>query len=999
MFKSWRNDKKKIKATFKLQFQATQVPRLKKPALTISLVPEDVGKTTFKLEKAAVEDGTCSWENSIFVNVKLIREQKTGIVHEKIYHFLVSSVSNNQSIRILLFLSLLLVLYNFYEFLQGSSKAGFLGEASIDFADFVAQNEALTVSLPLKFANSGSVLHITIQRMQGDTDQRHIEENGDPTLSQDGSFKDQFRNLLSDEEQNYAEDGQQNAVQNGSFRGSTTSSQDLASSQSNLGQNSEPNKVTVNPAMKKHVHRSSSTDWSLGSASDRSLLDLANSLEENLSTELHEDQDESSERLRSENATLRRQAEMSELELQTLRKQMAKENKRAQDLSRQIITLQEERDALETEIEQFESSQKCINRARSQLQADIEGKNALLEEIRRELEDEKDLNANLKMQLQKTQDSNSELIVAVRDLEGMLRQIDTEISQLSTKIKFSQNIEHVQGKYFISDMNETRDLQALPAREGKDRNSMNGICLLEQQITDLCGELEIQGQHREDLEMHLKQLTQDTEDFKQEKCGISFQLKQERIQGAKTRNELLESLATVKELESHVERLEEKLTQQTQELSESLDSIYELESQVKGLDKELEKQAREFEIDLDAMTQDKIEQEQRAIRAEEALRKTTCKNAVRAEQLQEEFQRLSVEMAGKIDENEKLVTKATTEADELRQQKRTLEEELLNACEELSSQIRSKENVIEQLSSELDEKSKHLTYAQKQEKEREREIQVLKAKIEILTVTNKQYEQESKFRDETQNATESHREKEMMTQRWTREQDELETKYSLAKKEAEKSQEELIVMKSMKDKKEKMVENLLSDVEGIRSQYSVLEHRLLEEKSEKENLRKQILELKDKQQKKEDKSTILEEKLNNGWNKSSDEKESTPTNNEFSLLPCDNEEISQLKDTVQHYKEGRTGGDFLQKKRKEGKASFERQMETFSEKGLEVSTFNLTELLAEMAVLKEKNISMENELKEMEERYSEISLKFAEVEGERQQLVMTVRNLKNHKKS
>ncbi|KAF5732352.1 A-kinase anchor protein 9 [Tripterygium wilfordii] len=196
--------------------------------------------------------------------------------------------------------------------------------------------------------------------MQGDTDQRHIEENGDPTLSQDGSFKDQFRNLLSDEEQNYAEDGQQNAVQNGSFRGSTTSSQDLASSQSNLGQNSEPN-----------------------------------------------------------------------------------------------------------------------------------------------------------------------------------------------KIKFSQNIEHVQGKYFISDMNETRDLQALPAREGKDRNSMNGICLLEQQITDLCGELEIQGQHREDLEMHLKQLTQDTEDFKQEKCGISFQLKQERIQGAKTRNELLESLATVKELESH----------------------------------------------------------------------------------------------------------------------------------------------------------------------------------------------------------------------------------------------------------------------------------------------------------------------------------------------------------------------------------------------------------------------------------------------------------------
>ena len=55
-------------------------------------------------------------------------------------------------------------------------------------------------------------------------------------------------------------------------------------------------------------------------------------------------------------------------------------------------------------------------------------------------------------------------------------------------------------------------------------------------------------------------------------------------------------------------------------------------------------------------------------------------------------------------------------------------------------------------------------------------------------------------------------------------------------------------------------------------------------------------------------------------------------------------------------------------------------------------------MLTELASLKEKNKSMEFELKEMQERYSEISLKFAEVEGERQQLVMTVRNLKNVRK-
>lgn len=60
---------------------------------------------------------------------------------------------------------------------------------------------------------------------------------------------------------------------------------------------------------------------------------------------------------------------------------------------------------------------------------------------------------------------------------------------------------------------------------------------------------------------------------------------------------------------------------------------------------------------------------------------------------------------------------------------------------------------------------------------------------------------------------------------------------------------------------------------------------------------------------------------------------------------------------------------------------------------------NFTEVLMEVSLLKENNKRMETELKEMQERYSEISLKFAEVEGERQQLVMTVRNLKNGKRN
>jgi FtsZ-binding cell division protein ZapB len=66
---------------------------------------------------------------------------------------------------------------------------------------------------------------------------------------------------------------------------------------------------------------------------------------------------------------------------------------------------------------------------------------------------------------------------------------------------------------------------------------------------------------------------------------------------------------------------------------------------------------------------------------------------------------------------------------------------------------------------------------------------------------------------------------------------------------------------------------------------------------------------------------------------------------------------------------------------------------------LSIQEHGYNEVLRDMALLKERNNLMEDELKEMQERYSELSLKFAEVEGERQQLVMRIRSLKNAMKN
>lgn len=51
---------------------------------------------------------------------------------------------------------------NSFGFLQGSSKAGYLGETSIDFAEFAEATNAFIVSLPLDASDSGPLLHVSL---------------------------------------------------------------------------------------------------------------------------------------------------------------------------------------------------------------------------------------------------------------------------------------------------------------------------------------------------------------------------------------------------------------------------------------------------------------------------------------------------------------------------------------------------------------------------------------------------------------------------------------------------------------------------------------------------------------------------------------------------------------------------------------------------------------------------------------------------------------------
>lgn len=569
-----------------------------------------------------------------------------------------------------------------------------------------------------------------------------------------------------------------------------------------------------------HMHKRSNTDWSLGSTSDGSLGDWTNSLEDNLPKDrLRDHSNNGSERLKSEITSLKRQVEVSELELEALRRQVAKESSRGQSMSAQIINLREERDKLKTKCEQFESQRNSNDETKStkSIQSEVKDVRLQLKATREELVYEKELNTNLQTQLQKTQNSNSELLLAVDDLEAMLERKNKEISDLSSNRK-PRNI-----------TNEPVDNKELD--------------ILKKKIDYLNGEIDACNKQNEELNKDIAALSSDYELLKKENLDISLRLKQEEAKQIMLRNENSASLTTIQKLDSQVEILEERIKLQADEISESLVCIDELESQVKSLEKELKMQAEKFEGDLNAMKCEKIELEERAKQAEEALKKMRQNNAIASEQFQEEYRVLSIEMSSKIEENEKMTERAVAEADELRQKNKLIEEMLQKFNQELRlitdqnelkqqellNKIELKEKEMEQMSKELVNKSKHLEEAQRLGSEKD---EALSVQIEMLrSEIKKLMAEDNKLAKSKENG-------------------------AVIKKQEGR--------KEINDPgKEIPLDALLSELKIFKVQHDKLKHNMHNEQVEKENLKNKISQLQREMKKKEEELSIMEKKLKN----------------------------------------------------------------------------------------------------------------------------------------
>ncbi|KAJ6347475.1 hypothetical protein OIU76_004035 [Salix suchowensis] len=1105
MFRSarWRGEKNKIKTVFKLQFHATQLPQLNTNALVVSVVPGDVGKPTVSSEKGILREGSCRWDYPVYETVKYIRDVKTGKINERIYHFVVST---------------------------GSSKNSLVGEVSIDFADYAEATKTSTVSIPFKNSKSNGVLHVSIQRMQENVEQSEVMEGEHTNVkSQSRTLNTLLSNSNIDEGINNhsSEDGPlingaHNADLNVNDRTSSGSDITMSSSESSSGLNT-PRELGLRSNMLRdpvsflssqtqtpasHLSKANASaanygehqqqQWELSADFDHgtSTDDSINISQGNLTRERSQQvSDMEIEKLKAELVVLSRQADVSEMEIQTLRKQIVKESKRGQDLSREILGLKGERDMLKSECEKLKAFQKRMEEAKSKNKLQFEGGDpwVLLEEARQERNYEKDLNSNLRLQLQKTQESNAELLLAVKDLDEMLVQKSKGTSDFSNK---ARSYENGISRSETDDDEEQKALEELV----KGHKDAKETYLLEQKIMDLCSEIEIYRRDRDELEMQMEQLALDYEILKQENHDMSYKLEQSQLQEQLKMQYECSLFPNINEQEDQFESLENELKKQSEENSDSLATIKELETHIKSLEEELEKQAQEFEADLEAVTCARVEQEKRAIQAEEALRKTRLKNANAAEKLQEEFRRLSVQMASTFDANEKVAMKALAEASELRMQKGQLEEMLQKANEELqsitdvyesklhdlSNQLNLKMHQIEQMLMEIEDKSRLLEQLKKLDKERggdlSQEIQGLKAELEMLATENNQLLKQAEHKEsmglELEQMKTSIKHTEALVQKGNMERNELVSTISLLKKEAEKSQVELKRMRCLKDEKESAMNVLQSEVGMLKAQCDNLKHSVFEDELEKEKLRKQIVQLKSELKKKEDALISMEKKIKES-SKRSAVSEGTKTNlrNNKPPVPYGSKEVANLREKIKLL-EGEiklketaleasansfaeterdlkkrieelvsrleelnqnsaifcynqpqkssvndigvnSNGDIAEdfrnidenpsssygvcKENGNSKLLIKSDHSNASEQEPKTSCIKNTDhnadlLLSELVTLEERNKLMESELKEMQERYSEISLKFAEVEGERQQLVMTLRNLKNARK-
>ncbi|KAK8946157.1 hypothetical protein KSP40_PGU000381 [Platanthera guangdongensis] len=831
------------------------------------------------------------------------------------------------------------------------------------------------------------------------------------------------------------------------FKGNVSTSRhafddSITSKSNNKGTFKKENTILDYMIMEYSEHQTSTNGWLASSVLDEA---VANSNK-------MQDISEQNEKYGDQTIPQLEQMDLSQFELQNF---IAMEGGREEIILRKMNGLKAERDALKRDYEELKALQRKIDDDQDDYNKLHPNGNSDIEEINQELQYERSLNSNLHLQLHKTQEANSELILAVQDLEELLEQKDGEnicvnCSKNSTKplvdheiseMNFSGENSHVQVTEFEELFGTTSDgddeqyqLEVLIKREDRDK----AVHSMEQKIEDLNRVIDSYKTQQEDLQMKLENLSLDNENLRQQNMrhGCSensattiYHEEQIRILKKELQEQYKSYEASVEEI-MKAKLEEEKRAAQAEDtlkltISNNADIAERLQEEFITLAGEISSTFHMNEkLAIQAMTEANEIHLQKC-HLENHLEKIKVDFVVFQHEREMKFMELSDLVDSKTRENERLVEKLKAKSEENDNQQK-LEEENRKALKE---EIRILETKVKMLSAE----KAHLS---EQAEQNRRSVE----EMEKLQISNKETERK--------------------LQETILEREIIESELASIREKALKSEKDLKELQQQVQEKDKIIKNLNFEVGTLREESEGTKKISLADEMEKESLRKQVFHLQSGLREKVDKISSLEKKNKESARSANSEaimkraitenKTHKPSQTHKSqgsnevILSSDKIKMVEANLMVKRNERDEARPSFLHKEKASNqrieevengicqcnqmqqiydmeerniKNNLERESDDSIHNELALRTKsiplqnkeesvsnncgqeNLPAMLNEMTRKMENSKAIEAELKEMQQRYTDISLRFAEVEGERQQLVMTVRNLKNAQKT
>ncbi|KAL3839723.1 hypothetical protein ACJIZ3_024314 [Penstemon smallii] len=446
-----RPSKSKESLDFKFSnFQALQVPKGWE-RLFVSLISVETGKTIAKLGKALVKNGTCQWTETLSESFLIFRDDSSKEFEQSLIKIVVST---------------------------GSTRSSTLGEATINVAHYTSSRVSAAFSQPPTKCSYGTILQVKIQCLTPRSKIRNEEPKYQTSQEKDTNHDLGSQSNRSD----YSNDSQDQATTSRPLKSDSKETSQSASGTNSFG--SIDGSIRRELLSRKNAFKSEeydSNEIQVGGSFDGSQIHDNNSIDNESplnqfgsSRNLLEAAEDTIEELRAEAKMWERNARKLMIDLDMSKKEFSDLSKNQAGLVIELsasraeyASMKQESEMVKRELEKLTTKQANQEDPTFQSERLIQMQNVLENEIKYQ----QDMNANLGQQLKCTQESNIELVSVLQELEETIEKQKVEIENLSSlKLDF-------------------KDLE----------NSIAKVQSLEEALRDKCNELENERKSNNEL--------------------------------------------------------------------------------------------------------------------------------------------------------------------------------------------------------------------------------------------------------------------------------------------------------------------------------------------------------------------------------------------------------------------------------------------------------------------------------------------------------------------